>query len=216
MSNHHPILCLDFDGVLHSYTSGWKGADVIPDPPVEGAIAFLREAVDNFEVHIFSSRSNQPGGLEAMARWIGKWVTEHRMSDQEDLAWMSEIKWPTEKPPALVTIDDRAICFTGKWPSMVMLKTFKPWNKRPKVAGQTYDMSIHQNPDAMAWAQLFRETHPGCNVADDVLHGWFANAMMAMHDSLLARTILNGDHMDALRTPARLVTGDGADLEDGI
>jgi hypothetical protein len=25
-----PILCLDFDGVLHSYSSGWKGADVIP------------------------------------------------------------------------------------------------------------------------------------------------------------------------------------------
>jgi hypothetical protein len=31
-----PILCLDFDGVLHSYTSGWKGAAVIPDPPVPG------------------------------------------------------------------------------------------------------------------------------------------------------------------------------------
>ena len=26
-----PILCLDFDGVIHRYDSGWKGADVIPD-----------------------------------------------------------------------------------------------------------------------------------------------------------------------------------------
>jgi len=66
-----PILCLDFDGVLHSYTSGWKGASVIPDPPVPGAIAFLREAVKSFEVHIFSSRSCQDGGGYAMRAWLG-------------------------------------------------------------------------------------------------------------------------------------------------
>ena len=45
-----PILALDFDGVLHSYTSGWQGADVISDPPVPGAIEFLMEAVEHFEV----------------------------------------------------------------------------------------------------------------------------------------------------------------------
>ena len=37
-----PILCLDFDGVIHSYASGWKGADVIPDAAVPGAMEFLR------------------------------------------------------------------------------------------------------------------------------------------------------------------------------
>ena len=61
-----PILCVDFDGVIHSYASGWKGADAIPDPPVPGAMEFLREALRHFRVSIFSSRSNQPGGIAAM------------------------------------------------------------------------------------------------------------------------------------------------------
>ena len=67
-----PILCLDFDGVIHSYTSGWKGADVIPDPPVDGALDFLERASAHFDVQIFSSRSNQPGGIEAMAIKSGR------------------------------------------------------------------------------------------------------------------------------------------------
>lgn len=126
-----PILCLDFDGVLHSYSSGWKGADVIPDPPVPGAIAFLREAVKHFRVAIFSSRSNQPGGIEAMCRWLGYHVLDQRLSDQEELAWAGAIEWPTEKPPALVTIDDRALTFDGTWPDIAVLLAFKPWNKMP-------------------------------------------------------------------------------------
>lgn len=30
------VISFDFDGVIHSYTSGWKGADIIPDVPVKG------------------------------------------------------------------------------------------------------------------------------------------------------------------------------------
>jgi hypothetical protein len=125
-----PILCLDFDGVLHSYTSGWKGAEVIPDPPVPGAIAFLREAVKHFRVAIFSSRSHQPGGQRAMREWIGYHQVNERLSDDEDLSWCGELEWPTEKPAALVTIDDRALTFDGTWPEIESLKQFKPWNKR--------------------------------------------------------------------------------------
>ena len=45
-----------------------------------------------------------------------------------------------------------------------------------------YDMSIHSNPDAMAWAKFYKETFPDADL--DLMHGWFANAMMAMHDSI--------------------------------
>lgn len=126
-----PILCLDFDGVLHSYTSGWKGADVIPDPPVPGAIAFLREAVKHFRVAIFSSRSHQAGGGPAMREWLGN----HIIADEPDIftqdpPWFASIEWPMEKPSAMVTIDDRAITFDGTWPAIDVLLAFKPWNKK--------------------------------------------------------------------------------------
>lgn len=121
-----PILCLDFDGVIHSYAIGWKGADVIPDLPVEGAFAFIAEAVKHFRVAIFSSRTNQPGGLDAMKDWF-TFQTEIGFRDRP--GWVDQLEWPLEKPPAMVTIDDRAITFTGEWPSMESLLAFKPWNK---------------------------------------------------------------------------------------
>jgi len=43
---------------------------------------------------------------------------------------MNNVKFPQEKPPAMVSLDDRAITFTGEWPSMISLIAFKPWNKK--------------------------------------------------------------------------------------
>ena len=137
-SDRKPILCLDFDGVIHSYTSGWKGADTIPDPPVAKAISFLERASKEFEVHIFSSRTCQPGGLEAMKAWLRTHVLRHfdcefHGGSQRDsaraYALLDAIQWPVEKPPAMVTIDDRAIQFTGVWPTIAWLKAFQPWYK---------------------------------------------------------------------------------------
>lgn len=137
-----PILCMDFDGVIHSYTSGWKGADVIPDPPVPGAIAFLSNAKDSFDVQIFSSRSNQPGGIEAMQRYMRDAIYHHfdcafapgspRDFDAAN-ALIEALSYPTEKPSAMISIDDRAITFTGVWPPIRELQEFKPWNKQPVI-----------------------------------------------------------------------------------
>ena len=115
-----PILCLDFDGVIHSYTSGWQGADKILDPPVEGAKEFLQDALQHFKVVIYSSRSVYADGPKAMREWM----------DSYGLDPFHEIEMPLHKPPAFVTIDDRAITFTGKWPSIGELVDFKPWNKK--------------------------------------------------------------------------------------
>lgn len=119
-----PILSLDFDGVLHSYVSGWQGAAVISDPPTEGAMRFLWEATDRFRVAIHSSRSHQPGGKRAMQEWLTKHFRAHWAADRTTCDdKLAEIEWPDEKPPAMVTL-------TGTWPTVQSLLEFKPWNKR--------------------------------------------------------------------------------------
>lgn len=125
-----PILCLDFDGVIHSYKSGWQGADKIPDYPVPGALAFMLEAIDHFTVVIYSSRSHQDGGIEAMKRWLYNRARYEFGSVDTTETLLANIGFPTHKPSAFVTIDDRAITFTGEWPSIETLQNFKPWNKK--------------------------------------------------------------------------------------
>lgn len=128
-----PILCLDFDGVIHSYESGWKGADVIPDPVVAGAADFIVDAQKHFSVAIYSSRSGQEGGIDAMKRYVHKAIIDA----DHDGSSFDAIQWPTEKPPAQITIDDRAMTFMGTWPRMSELLAFQPWNRR--MTGATGD-----------------------------------------------------------------------------
>ena len=135
-----PILVLDFDGVLHSYTSGWKGADVIPDPPVAGAMQFVADALEHFQVAILSSRSHQPGGREAMQTWLASHFRAVFGASEETAGRLARIDWPTEKPAAMITIDDRALTFDGTWPRIEDLLAFQPWNKRVLGATGTFPM----------------------------------------------------------------------------
>ncbi len=126
-----PILCLDFDGVIHSYRSGWTGADNVADLPVAGSMDFICQALQKFDVQIYSSRSGQEGGIWAMQQWLTHHMQVFLDCDEavaNEIACF-KVKWPTEKPPAMVTIDDRAITFTGTWPAIRDLEAFKPWNK---------------------------------------------------------------------------------------
>jgi hypothetical protein len=130
-----PILCVDFDGVIHSYSSGWKGAAMIPDPPVPGALKWLRKTSEWWDVQIYSSRTSQEGGVAAMREWLLNFAI-HEFGDKDAADYfMSLVKFPEQKPAAMLTIDDRAICFDGKWDELdpADLLNFQPWNKRPQL-----------------------------------------------------------------------------------
>ena len=122
-----PILCLDCDGVCHTYTSGWQGEDVLPDPPVEGLFEFLREVTSLFDVHVFSTRSKTERGRAAMQEWFQshfqEWLSENEGASEFSL----DLQFPDSKPPAFVSLDDRALTFQGEWPGLDTLTRFKPW-----------------------------------------------------------------------------------------
>jgi hypothetical protein len=141
-----PILCIDFDGVAHAYTSPWKGPDVISDNVVPGFFEWAENANQSFELVIYSSRSKKDSGISAMRKWF---IEQFRLyceslhaEEFADAESPTDIKlkaggrpvihlqFANEKPPAFLTIDDRAVCFEGSWPDPQELLKFKPWNKR--------------------------------------------------------------------------------------
>lgn len=133
MPNNKPILCVDFDGVIHSYASSWQGATVIPDPPVPGALRWLWKATEWWDVKIYSSRSSQPGGVQAMMKWLYHAAVEEWPGDEDMVhLFLGAMDFPERKPAAFLTIDDRAVCFEGDWNELdpYELTQFKPWNKR--------------------------------------------------------------------------------------
>lgn len=131
----NPIILVDFDGVIHSYTSGWQGVANIPDPPVPGAIRFLLDHLPLTEelhgamvpeyqgpiVQIYSARSRSWRGRRAMKRWLMQHGIHHSYFTERLL------KLPCRKPAAFLTIDDRALCFTGTFPTTKEMLAFQPW-----------------------------------------------------------------------------------------
>jgi hypothetical protein len=155
-----PILCLDFDGVMHSYTSGWKGVDVIPDPPVKDLMHYLELYASHFTVVVYSSRSKEQTGINAMRSWLIKWwvdwceeLRQEPFSDSHDPApWPNvvlaggqrkpfEIFFTHEKPAAFLTIDDRGWQFNGAWPAVDDLIAFRPWYLRGGEVSEAFSSS---------------------------------------------------------------------------
>lgn len=122
------IICVDFDGVIHSYTSGWQGVSKIFDPPVPGAFDWLRRMIsdDRFKICIYSSRSREPDGIIAMKMWFFR----HGMEEQ----YIYAMGFPDRKPSAYLTIDDRCICFDGRFPTDDEILSFQPWYRKGLVS----------------------------------------------------------------------------------
>lgn len=96
--DNRKTICFDFDGVIHSYISGWKGITVIPDPPVIGIREFIKKVIIKYKIVIFSARAESEEGRTAIACY---------MRDNDIPFDYITCK----KLPAILYVDDRAIRF---------------------------------------------------------------------------------------------------------
>ena len=140
-------ISVDFDGVIHSYTTPWVKPHIIPDPPVEGAITWLSQMVQHFNVVIFSTRCRTWRGRRAMRRWLREhsgfmWDNskcQHVEVSGGEMRWrpasghgLEEVRFSYTKVPALIYLDDRAVRFDGPgtFPTRNAIhQQYVPWNK---------------------------------------------------------------------------------------
>lgn len=141
----NPILCLDFDGCIHSYERGWQNGVIYGDV-VPGFFDWAERAAKYFKLVIFSTRSRETKGRNEMINWLRTKAKERYAHSyvtfdvgqppvlilQRDENQPIELEFVGEKPPAFLSIDDRTICFDGDWAGLQPeeLREFKPWMHR--------------------------------------------------------------------------------------
>ena len=89
---------MDFDGVVHSYKSGWKGISNIPDEPVVGILEFIVETIlgeNDYEIQIYSARSKKYAGRRAMKEWLTIWLYREieTINDIDSKKWKDMWQW---------------------------------------------------------------------------------------------------------------------------
>jgi len=108
-------IAIDFDGVIHSYYSGWQGALVANDPIVPGIKEVIAELRKDYDVVIMSSRCLHPGGTQTIENYLRKYnIVVDGITG--------------EKIPAMVYVDDRAITFHKVKGLVDQIKQFKTWH----------------------------------------------------------------------------------------
>lgn len=136
-SDMKQTLAIDFDGVIHDRPKSERGISQVTGDPVPGAMHFLASVVVPFHVVIFSSRFRDWEGLEVVKEWMLLHMEEYvndRSERGKKVAYitdiMDKINYDNQKPLAHVIIDDRAMTFTGAWPTIEKIMKFKTWSEQ--------------------------------------------------------------------------------------
>lgn len=117
-------LCVDFDGVLHAYTSPFTADHVIADGPMPGAMDWLYEVTETYDIAVYSARCATARGRDAVERAIASWVYD-AFGQPVTADIMRRVMVVEHKPPCWALIDDRCIPFRGTFPSLDQIATME-------------------------------------------------------------------------------------------
>ncbi len=123
------VVELDFDGVIHDYTMGWKSPRHIDGPPVQGALDALIRYTQHFDVAIVSARSAYFLARRAMRRWLRGHLVRLR-GEAKAAEVLSRIRFPRFKQGGHFGLDDRVQQFKGGFPHIKQITDFEPWQAR--------------------------------------------------------------------------------------
>ena len=134
-------VAIDFDNVVHSYTSPWSASADITDPPLPGAVEWLERLADEgarIILHTcrFTAWNPDAAGFIAgdpieVESAVWDWLKKHGLSD---LACERITMWTwVGKPYADAYVDDKAIEFEGLYHDVGALRTIVELNKGCRV-----------------------------------------------------------------------------------
>jgi|SRR5580658_3113423 hypothetical protein len=111
-----PTLLLDFDGVLHDYHGEYTPDGLAEPLPQARHACLLLER--HFRLVVFTSRPKM---------FVEPWLKRYGFPP---------MPVTNVKTTAFAIVDDRAVCFPGKWTDefLLQLRDFQPWWKLTDVA----------------------------------------------------------------------------------
>jgi Lar family restriction alleviation protein len=113
-------ICLDFDGVIHSYKTRWINEKVIPDPPTEGVKEFIAKLREVRRVVVKSVRCEiSDAGMDAVKAYLDKYGIE-----------VDGVVKTCPRTASLL-VDDKVLTFRGIWTDELFdqIINFVPWTK---------------------------------------------------------------------------------------
>ena len=116
-------ICIDFDAVIAKY-NGWRGPGEFGSP-VEGAPEYIRRLkADGWKIIIHTTRGEVYDLINYLDDYNIPYDDINRNTD-------NPLGTNCGKPFADIYLDDRAITFTGSWPSaFAQIQNFQPYYKR--------------------------------------------------------------------------------------